>query len=148
MYKKTITYTDFNGVEKTETHYFGLTESELTRMTMSEYGAMDDRLRAIVDRKDSAMIMLQFDDLLKRSYGIKTPDGKFVKKKDGHRLFDDFESTGAYDAIFMELCTNPVAASEFARGILPEKMRAEAEAKMKEAEASGNLIPIPSGSND
>lgn len=148
MYKKTVTYTDFNGVEKTETHYFGLTESELTRMTMSEYGAMDDRLRAIVDRKDSAMIMLQFDDLMRRSYGIKTPDGKFMKKKDGRSLFEDFEATAAYDKIFMELCTNPTAASEFARGILPESMRAEAEAKMKEAERSENLIQIPSGSND
>lgn len=131
MLKKVIKCTDFNGVEKEETHYFNLTKSELTRMTMSEYGAMDERLKSIVDAKDSAKIMDQFYDLLKQSYGKKTADGRFVKKDHGVLLFDEFETTAAFDAIFMELCTNPTSAAEFARGILPEDMRAEAESQLK-----------------
>lgn len=132
MLKKVINYIDYNGVEKTETHWFHLSERELTKMTMSEYGAMDDRLKAIVNAKDSPQIMEQFEDLIRQSYGIRTPDGKFVKKRDGHPVFDDFESTAAYDQLFMELCTNPTAAADFARGILPENMRVEAEKKLKE----------------
>lgn len=131
MLKKTVKCTDFNGVEKEETHYFNLTRSELTRMTMSEYGAMDERLKKIVDAKDSARIMDQFHDLLRLSYGVKTPDGRFVKKENGVSLFDTFETTAAYDAIFMELVTNPSAAADFARGILPEDMRKEAETQLK-----------------
>lgn len=134
MLKKTITYKDFNGVEKTETHYFTLTESELTRMTMSEYGAMDERLKEIVSKRDTALIMDEFYDLMKLSYGVKTPDGRFIKKKDGRLLFEDFETTGAFDALFMELCTNGASAAEFARSIIPDKLRAEAEAKMREME--------------
>lgn len=131
MLKKIIKYTDFNGVEKEETHYFNLTKSELTQMTMSEYGTMDERLKSIVSAKDTAKIMDQFQDLLRRSYGVKTPDGRFVKKENGKMLFDEFESTGAYDAIFMELITNPSAAADFAKGILPSDMRAEAESQLK-----------------
>lgn len=126
MLSKTITYKDFNGVEKTETYHFHLSDRELTKMTMSEYGTMDDRLKAIVDAKDSAKIMDQFEDLIRLSYGIKTPDGKFVKKVNGHPVFEDFESTAAYDSLFMKLCTNSTEAAEFAKGILPDKLREEA----------------------
>lgn len=138
MLKKVIKCTDFNGVEKEETHYFNLTRSELTRMTMSEYGAMDERLKQIVDAKDSAKIMDQFHDLLRLSYGVKTQDGRFVKKENGVPLFDKFETTAAYDAIFMELCTNPSAAADFARGILPADMRKEAEAQLSLIDTNAN----------
>lgn len=131
MLKKIITYTDFNGVEKTETFWFNLTESELTKMTMSEYGAMDERLKAMVDKKDPNLIMEQFHDLLRRSYGVKTPDGRFVKKENGRLLFDEFETTAAYDAIFMEIVTNPDKSAEFAKGIIPSKLQEEAEKVIK-----------------
>lgn len=130
MLKKVISFTDYNGVEKSETHWFHLSERELTQMTMSEYGTMDDRLKAIVDAKDSPQIMDQFEDLIRRSYGIKTPDGRFVKKIDGKPVFDTFESSAAYDKLFMELCTNPTMAAEFAKGIMPNNMKAEIEKKI------------------
>lgn len=140
MLKKSITYTDYNGVEKTETHYFHLSERELTKMTMSEYGTMDERLKAIVDAKDSPQIMDQFEDLIRLSYGIKMPDGRFVKKRDGHMLFDEFESTAAYDKLYMELCTDPKKAAEFARGILPDNMRKEAELKLSKDPETAQLM--------
>lgn len=135
MFKKTVTYTDYNGVEKTESHYFGLSEAELTKMTLSEYGAMTDRMTAIANAKDSAKIAEEFDDLLRLSYGIKTPDGRFVKKQNGQPLFEVFQSTAAYDKIFVELCTKPAFASEFAKGIMPENLRKEAEKRI----ASGDI---------
>lgn len=140
MIGKTITYTDFNGLEKTETHYFHLSESEITQMQMSEYGAMETRMQAMVDAKDASQIMDQFYDLLKRSYGIKTQDGRFVKKENGVPVFEKFESTVAYDALFMELCTNSTSAHEFAKGILPKNYQ-EAIAK-KEKEDKAKIIEI------
>lgn len=131
MLTKVIKFTDFNGVEKEETHFFHLSRSELTRMTMSEYGAMDERLKSIVDAKDTARIMDQFHDLIRLSYGVKTPDGRFIKKDHGESLFDKFESSAAYDAFFMEILSNPSAAADFARGILPDDMRKEAEEQLK-----------------
>lgn len=142
MLKKTITCEDFNGVTKTETHYFNLTESELVKMQMSEYGTMDQRMKSIIDAKDAAKIMDQFHDLIRRSYGVKTPDGRFIKKENGVELFEQFESTAAYDALFMELCTNPDAAAEFAKGLLPAKMQVEAAKALKESSDTTTLKPL------
>ena len=38
MLKKTITYTDYNGVERKEDFYFNLTKAELMEMEMSTKG--------------------------------------------------------------------------------------------------------------
>lgn len=138
MLKKVISYEDFNGVQKSETHYFSLSETELTKMQLSAYGTMDVRMKEIVDSKDAAKIMEQFHDLIRLSYGVKTPDGRFVKKENGVPLFERFETTGAYDALFMEICTDPKAAADFARGILPAKLQAEADKMLKETEQSSD----------
>lgn len=144
MLKKTVTYTDYNGVEKKETNWFHLNESDLAKMQLSEYGTMDDRLQAMVDRKDISKIMDQFEDLLRLSYGVKTPDGRFIKKENGVPLFGTFQTTAAYDAIFMELITNPDFAAEFATGILPEKYQKEAKKAVVEAMDKGdNVVALP-----
>ena len=47
MLKKTITYTDYNGVESTEDFYFNLNRAEITQMELSVdggYSALIDRL--------------------------------------------------------------------------------------------------------
>lgn len=38
MYKKTITYTDYNGVERKEDFYFNLNRAELTKLELSKDG--------------------------------------------------------------------------------------------------------------
>ena len=40
MFKKTITYNDFNGVERTEDFYFHLTKAELIKLEFSESGGL------------------------------------------------------------------------------------------------------------
>ena len=39
MFKKTITYTDFNGNERTEDFYFHLSKAELAEMDLSKAGS-------------------------------------------------------------------------------------------------------------
>ena len=41
MIKKTIKYVDFNGVERTEDHYFNLTKAEITEMQLGVKGGLD-----------------------------------------------------------------------------------------------------------
>ena len=52
MIKKTVTYTDYNGVERTETFYFHYTEAEILDMEMSEEGSFADRIQRIIDAKE------------------------------------------------------------------------------------------------
>ena len=117
MIKKTITYTDFNGGERTEDFYFHLTKAEITKMEMSVNGGMAERIQRIVSAQDQPAIIEVFEDLSKKSYGVKTPDGRgFVKRK------EDLEAcmaTEAYSQLFMELATDSDAASKFVNGIIP-----------------------------
>lgn len=117
MLKKTITYTDYDGNERTEDFYFNLTKAEVAEMEMSHTGGMEKMLRKIVAEKDSKRIVEVFKDLILRSYGEKSADGKrFIKNQE---LRDAFAQTEAYSVLFMELATDAEAAAAFVNGILP-----------------------------
>ena len=117
MLKKTITYTDFDGNNRTEDFYFNLTKAEVTEMEMSTDGGMAKLLKKIVDEQDSKKIIEHFKTLILNSYGEKSLDGKrFVKSNE---LRDSFVQSEAYSELFMELATNAEAASAFVNGILP-----------------------------
>ena len=57
MLKKTITYTDYNGMERTEDFYFNLTKAEVVEMQYSIGGGLKERLESIVNTKDQPSIM-------------------------------------------------------------------------------------------
>ena len=117
MIKKNVTYTDYNGVERTENFYFNLSKAEVMEMEMSTAGGMAESIQKIVDAKDSPAIIRVFKDLVLKAYGIKSDDGRrFIKSKE---LSEEFAQTEAYSQIFMELATDPDAAAAFVNGIVP-----------------------------
>ena len=124
MIKKTITYEDYNGVSRTEDHYFNLTEAELTEMEMSINGGLAEMIQRIVAAQDAPSIIKIFKDLIVKSYGQKSLDGKrFIKiDENGRRLADDFVQTEAYSQLFMKLATNADDAAKFVNGIMPAKL--------------------------
>lgn len=120
MIKKTITYTDYNGIERTEDHYFNLNEAEVTKMEMSTSGGLAEKIQRITALKDVPAIIEVFETLIQKSYGVKTPDGRgFVKRKED---LEAFMATEAYSILFMELATDADAASKFVNGIIPANM--------------------------
>jgi len=117
MLKKTITYTDYDGNQRTEDFYFNLTKAEITEMELSVDGGFVKMIGKIVDSQDNKRIAEIFKDLIIKSYGEKSPDGKkFMKNKE---IQDSFAQTEAYSELFMELATNADAASAFVNGITP-----------------------------
>lgn len=129
MLKKTITYTDYNGVERTEDYFFNLTEAELVEMQVSQAGGLTEMIKKIVAAKEEGIIMKIFQDLMLKAYGEKSDDGKMFRKiaTDGHRLSDDFTQMPAYTIIFMELASDDKAAFNFIKGILPAKLAKQIE---------------------
>lgn len=120
MIKKTITYTDCNGVERTEDFYFNLTKAEVMKMEMSVSGGLAEKITRIVATQDQPAIIAVFEDLIHKSYGVKTPDGRgFTKRKEDLELF---MATEAYSQLFMELATDADAAAKFINGIVPADM--------------------------
>ena len=124
MIKKTITYSDFNGNERTEDFYFNLTKAEITKMELSTKGGLAEMIQRIVAAQDTPAIIEVFEDLIKRSYGVKTPDGRgFVKRAED---LEAFMATEAYSELFMELATNADAAAKFVNGVVPADMAKQA----------------------
>lgn len=118
MLKQTITYTDYNGVERTEDFYFNLTRAELIEMELSYGGGLAANIEKIVADKDGSQIIKVFKDLIMKAYGEKTVDGKrFVKSKE---LSEAFSQTEAYNKLFMELAFDAEAAAAFVNGIVPK----------------------------
>ncbi len=117
MIKKTITYSDYNGVERTEDFYFNLTKAEVMEMEMSKKGGLAETIQRIVAAQDQPAIINIFKDLITKAYGVKSPDGRrFMKSQE---IIDDFVQTEAFSILFMELATDSDAASKFVNGIVP-----------------------------
>lgn len=117
MFKKRITYTDFNGQERTEDFYFNLSKSEMIMLESTTPGGYAAMLQRIIDSKDNTSLMKAFTDLIRMSYGVKSEDGKhFVKNE---KVVDDFLNSAAFDQMFTEFFTDENAASDFAKGIMP-----------------------------
>lgn len=133
MLKKTITYVDYNGVERKEDFYFNLTTAEIAEMQMGTLGGLDAFIEKIVNTDNTPELIKIFKDLITRAYGEKSADGKrFMKKdRDGYLLVENFMQTEAYSKLFMELATNADEAAKFFNGIIPVDLKDQVEEYLK-----------------
>lgn len=130
MYKKTWTYTDYNGITKTEDFYFNLSKVELADMQMSSEGSLDEIIDRITKAQETPLIWKYFKKLMLAAYGEKTSDGRFVKNDE---ILAKFQSTVAFSEIAMLFATNDKEASDFVNGILPKEV----------AEQKSNIVTLP-----
>ena len=121
MFKKTITYKDFSGQTRTEDFYFNLTEAEVIEwLTTNTDATLDEVLNNMRKKSDISGLLAATKDLIYRSYGEKSVDGRrFVKTPE---VKANFMETNAYSVLFMELCTNAEKSAEFLNNIIPEDM--------------------------
>lgn len=119
MLKKTMTYTDYDGTERTEDFYFNLSKAEIMEMEMGVTGGMVQMLQKIVAEKDSKKIVDMFKAIIFKAYGEKSPDGRrFIKSEE---LSIAFSQTEAYSNLYMELLeSDENAAAAFMAGIIPQ----------------------------
>lgn len=121
MYKKTMTYEDYNGVTRTEDFYFNLSKAELLELELSTEGGYEQLLSKIIKTKDQVKLIKIFKDLILMTYGEKSPDGrKFIKNDE---LREDFMQTEAYSDLFMLLASDDKEAAAFVNGIIPQSLR-------------------------
>lgn len=120
MLKKTVTYVDYNGVERTEDFYFNLSKAEVAEMELSVEGGFSKMLEEIVASKDNVKIVNLFKQMVLKAYGEKSADGRrFMKSEE---IAQAFAQTEAYSEIFMELALNEGAAAAFVNGIMPANL--------------------------
>lgn len=131
MYKKTITFTDYNGVERKEDHYFHLNKAEVIKwLTTSGDYTLDKVLDRLSTERNGKKIMEIFEDLIHRSYGRKSLDGRKFEKTE--EIWNDFYQTEAYSVLFTELVTDAKKASDFVNRIIPQDLANEVEKIIRE----------------
>ena len=118
MLKKTITFTDYNEVERTEDFYFNLTKTEVSEIELSITGGLVKMLERIIQEQDTKKVLELLKDIVHRAYGEKSVDGRrFIKNQE---LLDSFIQTEAYNELFFELITNADTTANFINAIIPQ----------------------------
>ena len=124
MIKWPITYVDYNGAERVEDFYFNLNKAELMEMDLEANGAYAAYIERAAEQRDGAKLGKIFKDLILKSYGEKSPDGKrFIKSEE---LSIAFMQTEAYSNLYMQLALDPELCEKFITGIMPKVDTSEA----------------------
>lgn len=134
MVKKTITYIDYDGTERTEDFYFNLSEAEITEMQLSVEGGMRGYIEKIVAAKSQLELVKLFKEILLHSYGKKSLDGRFFVKNEANTA--EFLASPAYSKIYMELVTDTDAATKFVNALIPANTQNQNPAMAMAATAS------------
>ena len=130
MLKKTVEYFDYDNNKRTETLYFNLNQSELIEIAMDLPDSVsksvgDDPTKidekqaaaAVIDALGKKGVVKFIKDILLKSYGIKSEDGRRFQKSE--KISNEFAQTIAFDTIYMELMANDNAASDFINAVIP-----------------------------
>ena len=115
MIKKTITYTDFNGVERTEDFFFNFNKMELTKLELRLGADVQTYINGLIKDGDADKMINLLDIMILDAYGVKSNDGRSFRKSPEIR--ETFEYSNAYAELFEELLTVPGAAKEFGEGL-------------------------------
>lgn len=135
MYVKEITYDDpFTEESVTKKYYFNLSKAELLELQESKDGGFASIIKNIIDEKRNEKLIPYFKQIIAMSYGVRTPEGGFMKSKE---LTDQFMASEAYSELFMSFfdADNLIA---FVNGIIPKKLVEEIKTQNPEAYAEYN----------
>ena len=116
MLKERIKSVDFDGNVREEDHYFNLTEAEIAMMELNTKGGFEQMVKNIIDAKEEGQLAQIFRDLILKSYGKKSPDGKMFEKSEA--ISKEFEQTMAYSDLFVKLCSDSDYAAKWIEGVI------------------------------
>ena len=117
MLKRTFTYVDYDGNERNDTWFFGLSEAEVAKIQLGTYVGLEALLKQLMDNKNGLELVEILDQIIMTSVGQKSLDGRqFIKNQ---QLRDEFRQTDSYNQLFMEIATDEAKAAEFFNAITP-----------------------------
>lgn len=138
MYKRTIKYTDFNGVERTQDFYFYLSKTNLTKLNSRVEGGIQNKFEKMINKIDVKELVATVEELILSAYGEKSDDGtRFIQNE---KLSTEFSQTPAYDDLFMSLINDPDALADFIKKILPQDLQVKIEEEMAKGNVP-NIVP-------
>ncbi len=143
MLIRDITYQDGDGNTITETFHFHLTIREFVKLIGgNESSTIEEALKELESKSIKEQV-LEFDDFILSSYGVRSEDKKRFIKND--ELREQFADSFAYDALFTEFVMSETAANDFIMALLPENLRGEF-AKLQQSAIQAQqaqIVPLP-----
>lgn len=124
MFKKTVTYKDFNDVEHVEDVYFHMMAPEFADLEFNPIfeheGGMSDYIKTAMRTGEGQKVYTFFKLMIVNSYGRRSEDGsEFVKNE---KFTEKFLNSRAYEEFFMWLVENPKNAESYFNSLVPEKL--------------------------
>lgn len=123
MLKKTVTYTDFNGIDQTEDLYFNLNNIELMKLKDKIPEWEKNISTETITKQDFDKLLDAFQAFIILSFGIKSEDGRRFIKSD--EIKNEFEQSAAFESLFDEFLEDPAKFTDFLIGILPKNIADE-----------------------
>lgn len=147
MIKKTITYEDYEGNERTKDFYFHMNQVEFSKLNGEIPGGIEKRMQKVIEDRDEDGLLRIIDLLVSRGYGEFNDEDEFTKiSKSGRPLFEKFVNTDAYDQLIIELIQNETNIVEFLRGMMPKKVQGRIDEEMRkrqeEEQKQVKLTPV------
>lgn len=139
MLRKEVEYKDFDGNDRKDVLWFHLNEVEITEMDLETSGGLVKYMESIIDKNDVNQLITIFKDLLIRSYGERSMDGKHFYKDD--KIRNEFVSSAAYPVLYMEMVSDADKAVEFINGIVPSNIR-EQMAKIENTPEGAAMLSV------
>lgn len=137
MIELDIKFKNFANREVTEKYFFHLSLVEIADIELRGEEGLEDRFRTAMRTKNGAAVLDLLRDLMLISVGRQSADGrKFIKNDE---IREDFEQTGAYSALFVQLATGELDAVKFFTGVMPADLHEKAavmKARVAEMDAA------------
>lgn len=131
MFTYKVKYTDYLDNEREETLMFHLTEAEIAELQLSHKGGLTAYIHRVTESKDNVAIAELFKEILIKSYGVRSDDGRrFMKNK---TIVEEFVESPAYSIMYMKLASDDQFASEFMNKVVPKELAEKAAEANKEA---------------
>lgn len=138
MIKRTYTYNDFDGNERTEDCYFHLFDAEIVKLELGTTGGLSEKIKRIISSRDIPEIIKVFDEIIDLSYGVKSPDGRqFIKNI---AQTEAFKQTECYNKLYMDFITKEGFAAEFFNELISQGMSKEI---MDQINKENNIVQMP-----
>ena len=120
MFKKEITYKDYNGNSHTENFYFNLSRLDIHKLDKSYEKGFQEAYDAAIAANNTRAITDIFLDMIFRAYGKKSDDGMSFEKSE--EISEKFMNGPAFEALLEELTNDPKAMETFFYGIIPQNV--------------------------
>ena len=123
MYTMDFVYTNYFGETVKETCRFQLTRPEVMEIATGVKGGFEAAAQRMVETHDEAALFNNFQNIIAKSYGEVSPDGRrFIKSSE---LSKAFLETPMYEQLFDKLISDPEFQREFITGLVPKDSQAD-----------------------